>query len=209
MRTCLFALLLFIAACEPPVLFTEPQPLGQSPLDHFPKRWQGMYLLMDDSSLLEIGSRVMRRMDEWELRMPLSDLDSSTRTLGDTLLVTGDGVQVPVTVRGDSVFGTVSYTDTIFVIGGRHLLKRMSGSLFMNHSHNGSGWEVTRLSLSKGRLRFSEIKDPESLAVINEEVELPGDTISAPLVVTRKQFRRIMNRSGFILEKEYVRVRKR
>ena len=158
--------------------------------------------------MLEIGPRVVRTMNEWELRMPLIDLDSSTTMMGDTFRILEDGFQMPVSIRRDSVFGTVSFTDTLFALGEHQILKRMGGSLFMNESYNGSGWEVTRLSLSEGILRFSGIKDPESLAAIKDKVELPGDTISAPLVVTRKQFREIMNRGGFMLDKEYVRVRK-
>jgi hypothetical protein len=208
MRNCVLALMLVFAACEEPVRFAESQPIGQPQLERFPKRWQGTYALKEDSSLLEIGPKVIQLTNEWELRISMTDLDSSTRLTSDTVLVLGDGSRFPVSIRNDSVFGTLSYTDTLFAIGDRQVLKGMGGSLFLNSLDNAAGWEVTQVSLSKSRLRFSEITDPESLSAINEVLELPGDTLSTALVVSRKQFRGLIRRGGFAFSKEYVRVKK-
>ena len=207
MRYLLISLGLLFAACEEPVLFTEPQPAGTSPLDHFPKRWQGEYLLPEDSSRLEIGPRMVRALDEWDVRATISDLDSTVQLVGDTVLLLREGERMPVIVRGDSVFGTLHVIDTLFALGEVQVLKRMAGSLFMNRAHDARGWEVSRMTLSGGRLRIAEIRDPESMAALNEVMELPGDTLSAPLMVSRKQFRGVVKRGGFVLDKEYVRTR--
>ena len=97
----------------------------------------------------------------------------------------------------------------MFAIGDHGILKRMNGNLFLNRSDNGSSWEVTQLTLSGGRLRINKVRDPASLAAIKEVIELPGDTISTPLSITRKQFRGIIRHGGFQFSEEYIRIRNR
>lgn len=196
-----------LTACDEPVLFTEPQPQDKSSLAQFPERWQGSYLSEGDSSLLEIGPHIIRVLRDWTLRDPLSAMDGTVQLRGDTVIEFGPGITAPVTVRNDSIFGTLHITDSLFAIGDHGILKRMSGNLFLNRSDNGSSWEVTQLTLSGGRLRINKVRDPASLAAIKEVIELPGDTISAPLSITRKQFRGIIRHGGFQVSDEYIRVR--
>lgn len=209
MRPLLIALVLPFAACEEPVLFTQPQPVETSSLDHFPKRWQGEYLLLDDSSRLVIGQGTMIAMNEWDVRRSVPDLDSTEILIGDTLLTFGQGQSIPVFVRNDSVFGTIRLIDTLFTISEQQIVKRMAGSLIINRAHGSAGWEVSRMSLSSGKLRIAEIKDPGSLSALNEVLELPGDTISTALDVSRRQFRGVLSSGGFVLDKEYIRIGRR
>ena len=209
MRALLIALVLLFAACEEPVLFTRPQPVETASLDHFPKRWQGEYMLLEDSSRLVIGHRTMIAMNEWEIRRSVRDVDSTTFLIGDTLLAFGQGRSVPVFVRSDSVFGMIRLIDTLFTISDQQILKRMSGSLIINRAHGAAGWEVSRMTLSNGKLRIAEIKDPGSMSVLNEVLVLPGDTISTALELSRRQFRGVVSNGGFVLDKEYMRLRRR
>ena len=53
-----FCIVVFLMAslsgCEPPVTFTDPQPLDTENLTKFPKRLQGQYFNLDDNSILII-----------------------------------------------------------------------------------------------------------------------------------------------------------
>lgn len=193
-----------LAACEPPVTFTEPQPAGTDALDKFPGRIQGSYRSTDDNSVLSVTANGLYRIYDLDVKLHMNQLDSGVVLSGDTLI--SDNERTIVRREGDSLSYHFYSKDTLFEISDGNILKKFKGYFFLNTPYDKSSWAVKKLALSKGKLSISKISMKEDIAMLKEITESTQDTIPYKFAVTKKQFRKFVKRDGFsdmeVFEKE-------
>lgn len=206
--TCFFFLLLF--ACEPPVIFREPQPAGIEDETTFRTVYQGDYLCTGDSSVLKIREkdiyleRALFFVDDVDgvgFDSLLRQEEVMTDDEGPQLRYFLEGEPVPLenVLLTDEVFvGTLLIRDTLFSIGQDQRLRYYRGHLVLNHYRDDLNWEVALLSQEiNGDLRLSMAKLPEDLAKIEQitpvKKQLTGNGDEQLLLnPSRGEFRQLM-----------------
>jgi hypothetical protein len=206
--TSIFIILSSFFACEPPVTFDEPQPKDIKNLSKFPPRIQGNYLSLADSSVLQISALFVQRIHDFDQKIHVSQLDSNTQILGDTMFKLTNNSKEIIPREGDSIISHVHYIDTLFKINYDNVVRKFKGYYFLNKRYDKESWEVQKMELSKGKLIISSIsdtKDIESLKTITESSE---DTV-APynFTASKKQFKEFIRNNGFSDSETFVKLK--
>jgi hypothetical protein len=196
------------AACtdKPSVLFDQPQPPNGNNLDIIPKRLQGTYQSRKDSSMLSITDKLMIRLATLEFKVHKNKLDSGLVLRGDTLVDIKNNEKFPVKINGDSISAYSKYTDTLFDISKKNIIRKFKGYYFLNLPYD-KEWEVKKISLARGILTISSIAAKEDIDNLSEVKDTPADTLVHHVAPTRKQFRRFVKNEGFVEGEEFVKVR--
>ncbi len=187
-----------LLSCDPVVSFTEPQPLNMKNLSDFPRRIQGKYLSMEDSSTLIINNKLIQRIYDYEQKIHPSQLSADEKLSGDTLINQATNEKILVMFDGDSILYRLHYTDTIFLINYDNVVRKFKGYYFLNTRFGKNGWEVKKLQLSKGQLVVSSISgqsDIDNLKAIAETVQ--DTTLPYQFKATKKQFKKYIRNEGF------------
>ena len=81
----LSALAILFSACdEPAVTFSEPQPVNEKNLSRIPKKLQGLYLNLEDTSItLNISENTICKIYDADLKELKSELDSNLQLNGN------------------------------------------------------------------------------------------------------------------------------
>ena len=178
----LIALLLLatVCSCEPPIVFSEPQPTGQGKLDRFPTSYRGTYLCMSDTSLYTIAADIIFQEKTYVFEIDQQEIDTSTtyRRLGDTLFMESYDEYAVLKPLSDSLYqATYVALDTMFVIGTEGVLKKFRGHLILNQKLEEQKWGVWVLSRdNKGVISLLETALPEDIASL--EAITPVEDIS-------------------------------
>ncbi|MBL0074337.1 MAG: hypothetical protein IPP34_22095 [Bacteroidetes bacterium] len=147
-----FIILTSLLACEPPVTFNEPQPTDIDNLSKFPKRLQGQYLNLTDNSTLLVSDKLIQRIYDYDEKIHSSQLDSTSRLSGDTIvdLTTNEKT---VTMRdGDSLITHVHCIDTLFQIDYDNVVRKFKGYYFLNTRYDKTSWEVKKFNCKEDNL---------------------------------------------------------
>jgi hypothetical protein len=200
-----FLLLISLVACEEPVTFTDPQPVGTNDLSKFPKRLQGSYISLADNSTLIIHDDFIQRVYDFDYKIHLHQLDSTARLSGDTLINMKTDEKVFVKKENDSLVFHIHSEDTIFQINPVSILRKLKGYYFLNTQY-GKGWEVQKIQLAKGQLVISSVSTKQDIENLNEIIEKPQDTIPPyQYTLTKKQFKEFVQNDGFSEGETFVR----
>ncbi|MBK8873826.1 MAG: hypothetical protein IPN13_07850 [Bacteroidetes bacterium] len=201
-----FIILTSLFACEPPVTFNEPQPTDIANLSKFPKRLQGQYLNLTDNSTLLVSDKLIQRIYDYDEKIHSSQLDSTSRLSGDTIvdLTTNEKT---VTMRdGDSLITHVHCIDTLFQIDYDNVVRKFKGYYFLNTRYDKTGWEVKKIQLQRGQLVISGISTTEDIENLKEITETTTDTIPPyKFKATKKQFKEFIKNEGFSDSETFVR----
>lgn len=202
-------LLCVIAACEPPLIFTEPQPAGTDSLLKFPGRLQGSYLSQEDGSVVLISDELILKTYDVNEKVHLNQLDSTELLSGDTLIHTKTKEKELIQREGDSLVIHIHYADTLFHIGDEQVLRKLKGYYFLNKRYNGQSWEVKKVQLTKGILTIGSTTSSD-LEDLKEVTETPADTI-APYTATisKHQFKKFVRHGGFGDTETFVKQKSR
>jgi hypothetical protein len=201
-------LLASLIACEEPVMFTEPQPAGTNDLSKFPKRLQGSYVSLADNSTLIINNDVIQRIYDFDYKIHLNQLDSTSKLFGNTLINLKTGEKIFVKKDGDSLVNHIHSEDTIFQINPATALRKLKGYYFIN-TQSGKGWEVQKIQLSKGQLIISSVSTKLDIENLNAIVEKPEDTVPPyQYTLTKKQFKEFVKNEGFSEGETFIRQKK-
>ena len=75
MRNLVFLILTMVLfACDPTVVFMEPQPEGKSDLKSFPAKYRGTYMELEDSSIFIITGSIILEKYEEDLAGPIGEI---------------------------------------------------------------------------------------------------------------------------------------
>jgi hypothetical protein len=195
-------------ACDPPVTFNEPQPVDTDNLSKFPKRLQGKYLSLSDSSFLVVNEKFIQRIYDLDQMMHTNQLDSNSQLSGDTLINLVNNSKEVVKRNGDSIITHVHYIDTLFQINYDNVVRKFKGYYFLNKRYDKESWEVQKMKLSKGKLMISSISDKNDIESLKTITESSEDTV-APynFTASKKQFKEFLKNNGFSDSETFVKLK--
>ena len=195
-------------ACDPPVTFNEPQPVDTDNLSKFPKRLQGKYLSLSDSSFLVVNEKFIQRIYDLDQMMHTNQLDSNSQLSGDTLINLVNNSKEVVKRNGDSIITHVHYIDTLFQINYDNVVRKLKGYYFLNKRYDKESWEVQKMKLSKGKLMISSISDKNDIESLKTITESSEDTV-APynFTASKKQFKEFLKNNGFSDSETFVKLK--
>lgn len=195
-------------SCQPAVTFDKPQPENVKSLTSFPERLQGKYLSADQASILTISDKLITRNYDFYLEQHTDSLGSSYKLLGDTLFDIEKGTKEKIAVNGDAIIQHAHWTDTLFKISERNILKKFKGHYFLNIQYRQNAWEVKKLSLKNGLITISSISEKNDIQKLRDIQRTSADTVSTQFVLTRKQFKRFVKSEGFSDQEIFTRMPK-
>lgn len=180
-----FFLLAFIAcigACETPLYFEEPQPFGSKNKKKFKRNFQGSYLSLADSSILEI--RPTEIVQHWNVMVKIhkNEIDS-TEEIGledGQLNFIGNRIFKVLDETKDSLLMQLNWDQTLFKVSEKQLLRYYKGRYFLNYKVPGGLWELKIMQFNKegiliiekafgGMKNIQEIKESTAIAEIKND----------------------------------------
>jgi Holliday junction resolvase len=205
--------LLLAASCgtgefseTPSVVFGEPQPAGVDNEPGFPSRLQGKFRSLSDGNVLDISNKFILSTTTLDEKIRISELDSNLQLRGDTVLDLKNGEKTKVLVQGDSIHRSFSFTDTVFRMNYDNVLRKFRGHYFLNTRYEGENWDVKKLSLEKGKLLVSSIREKEEIESLQAITESAADTnFPKKFNLSKKQFREFLGKDGFRKQSVYIR----
>jgi len=213
-------------ACErkkaiPLATFTKPQPANTESLSKFPKRLQGRYLSLEDSSVITINDKLIQRIYDLENKLLIhpNQLDSTAQIRGDTLVFVDIDEKIMkmkiIKHVGDSLLIRHHRIDTLtlFKIGRGDILKKFKGFFFLNTRYDDTSWAVEKVQLAKGVLVVSSILTEADIKKLEEITET--ETITAQqdtlatvypqkFTTTKKQFKTFVKNEGFSSSETFI-----
>jgi hypothetical protein len=213
-KTLLLILATVMSACDPTVVFTEPQPQGRQDLRVFPARFRGTYMERDDSAIyLLTTERILQKYEEY-LNEPEEEIlkEEDVELSGNNLVIKDMNMAFPVTRRNDSVFGKIVIYDTIFDIQGEGKLRKLGKNYFMNLPSD-SLWVVFKLVFDRsGRVYLCDVDRDRELELfrqhcrVDEETDQEGKPVKYLLSPTAGELKKILKSGSFTDTTEYIRI---
>ena len=163
-------LLMLIIGCQSPVLFTEPQPKGESELSMIPTEYQGIYWCEIDSIALIVDEKLIIKQKEYESVIPIDEMGlNPTLTFQNHRLFSNEMNQsFPAKIVGDNIVSRITIRDTLYSKTTGQILKFYKGHLILNNPLDNIVWDVAIMSLKQHDvLSFSRANMPDNL----EELE--------------------------------------
>lgn len=154
-------------SCEPPVVFSEPQPKGIDALTSIPEHFQGSYWCDKDSVSLYVNKNLIYKSKLFDLELTKQDIDDTedVRFENGQLFLDGSNESFPAIEKNETVFSTINLKDTIFSNQmPKNVLKLFKGYLVLNNEISDNHWEVKIITLKPtGFIAISKVNYPESL----------------------------------------------
>lgn len=201
--------LLSLFSCEPPVVFTEPQPKGIEALEDFPESFRGQYLCESDTSLLKVGERLIYQETSYDVELSREEIDTTAayQLKGDSLFIDDFEGYATLETLNDSIYrATYVSQDTLFVIGEEGVLKKYRGYLVLNTKLDEQKWGAWVLKREKsGRITMFETTLPEQIADLEaitpvEDITEEGGRTQYRITPDRRAFRKLLKRGTGIFE---------
>jgi hypothetical protein len=193
----IFIAIVTLTACGPIATFNEPQPPGTACLSTFPKRIQGQYLSQENNSILKITDILICRIFDFDQKVNINQLDSSTILSGDTLIDINTKEKTIIKIVGDTLVNHIHSIDTLFQLESKNILKKFKGYYFINTFYGKNSWGVKKIKLTKGQLTISSISAKQDIEQLKEITENSQDTVSYKFSPTKKQFKKFIKNGGF------------
>ncbi|OFX22180.1 MAG: hypothetical protein A2033_14490 [Bacteroidetes bacterium GWA2_31_9] len=199
-------LFFFLIACEPPVLFNEPQPSETKSLLKFPRHLIGNYLSFSDNSVLKITEKTIVRIYNLEYNLCINELDKNLIIKGDSLININTNKGSVLTKNGDSLIVKIQSIDTLFKINNNNVLKKFKGYYFISTLVTSNSWEVKKIMLSQGQLTISSITNNIEIDDLMPIKESRLDSIPPyKFNPTKKQFKEFVKSDGFCDNEIFIR----
>jgi hypothetical protein len=208
MKLLAFFVLMSFAACTV-VTFDEPQPVDIDNLAKLPKRIQGQYISLADSSTLCVSDKMIRRIYDFEYRILARDLDSNYKFVGDTIININTDEKEMAKKVGDTLVVRIHSVDTLFELNYDNVVRKYKGYYFINTRCGKGSWEVKKIELLKGRLQISSISTKQDVENLKAIAESTQDTVAPyQFSVTKKQFKEFIRNGGFSDNEIFVKQKK-
>ncbi len=207
-------LLISVYACDPTVVFTEPQPEGKKDLMNFPAGSMGAYLELDDSSVYIIESKKILEKHEEVLANSVEEViqDDDVELTGDQLVMKDLNYSVPVIRRNDSVFGRIVLYDTVFSIPRGDRLRKLGRNYFLSLQRD-SLWMVLKLTFdNSGRAYLCDIDYENEMDLIGQYCKMEvktdeeGNPVKYILSPSTKELKKLLKLEAFSDTTEYIRI---
>lgn len=161
--------IIIINACQPPVVFSEPQPAGKKQLVTIPRQYQGIYWCETDSVTLIINKNTIYKKVEFETTLSKSDVNSNSDLFFENgrLFSKEMNQSFPAQLKNDSIVSQLVLKDTLFNISEKQIAKQFKGHLIINKQLEDRSWEVKVVSLKqKHILTIAKAEIPENFQLL-------------------------------------------
>lgn len=191
--------------------FLEPQPTNTKNIKTFPKKICGDFSSKDDENLT-ISRHMIVQWGIENIGLSQAEIDTNTNLYikNDTLYNIEDENKTQIEIRGDSVFGLVNWSDTVFFLSNKHIARKCAGFYILNEYTKDSVWKVVRLKYSKiGEIEFALINKKKEINNIKTHtkllnIEMKNDTIiNYNLKPTKKEFIEMLSSDKIFTDKVY------
>lgn len=166
------SLVLFLASCQPNVLFQESVPPGVDAIDRVPTNFQGVFMCESDSSRIYADQFVVYNES---YRMFVTTIDKVHETencsiVAGGLYLPGRKECIPFEYVGeDSIQAKVYSIDTLFSFQDNEVMKLYKGRLFMNYKNNLNEWVTYMISpMADGSMKWEIIDVPDKIRKVEE-----------------------------------------
>jgi len=218
-------LLLLLAGCgvDSEILFSEPQPENAKDISKFPKRLQGSFISLDDSSMLMINDSLINRIVNLNFKVHRAEYDSLAK-LYESDNATFMNMAKVVKQTEDSVDVQINYTDIVFLLdnkndpnkentyssvaNGQVVLRKLKGHYFINdYDSVKNGWHVKLIDLKKDKLSLIKLTSLEQIKNLTQVEENENSTDPTQNVtITKKEWRNYLTNNGLNGVENFVRI---
>ena len=210
----IFIVSILVVGCGPDISFTEPQPSEVQVTNKFKNKFKGMYLCLEDSSILHIEKTSIIQRWHIEVETQKDSIVDIKSGIGN-FQYDSDLEDLVITSNEDSTQFVIDYAKVLFDISSNHVLKYDKGIYFLNTENKDSSWEVEIvhfnengvLLLKELNLNTEDLEKLKSLTAVVEERDVDGDVIEYKLQPTRKELKEIMKSGLFETGEEFVKIR--
>lgn len=154
-------------SCEPPVVFSEPQPKDVNAITLIPEHFQGKYWCNNDSVSLYIDKNLIYKSKMFDITLTQQEINDAeeVRLENGQLFLKGINESFPTIKKNEIIFSTINLKDTIYASQlPENVLKLFKGHLVLNNKISDKHWEVKILSLNpEGSVSISKVNYPENL----------------------------------------------
>jgi hypothetical protein len=207
----LFCLFTGLFSCEPPIVFSEPQPPGAGKLEQFPESIRGQYVCLSDTSLFIVTSDLIFQEKTYMMELSKNEIAATPEFLlsGDSLFFTDDIADDFALVEplNDTLYrATWVARDTFFGIGPDGVLKKFRGHLILNTKLDDEKWGVWILDRDRyGVITLAETALPEDLDALKaitpvEDITVEGGRTQYRIAPSRSAFRKLLRKETTIFE---------
>jgi hypothetical protein len=195
---------------EDHVTFITPQPLGSDDLKTFPRKFEGTYRSLTDSSLLVISKHQLISQTTGSFKNTIDQLDSADRaqviTWGDTILTIPEEPGSYYIIFGDSIELHINGVDSLFDIQKGDVLRKFKGYFFANIRHSDDSWNTMKITPTRQGLIVSRISYADEIDGLKELTVVKDDSVIHSYNPSRKQMKLFIRQEGFKTEEHYVRI---
>lgn len=153
--------------CEPPVVFSEPQPKGIEGLKLIPEHFQGTYWCDNDSVSMRIDNNLIYKSKMFDVTLTQQEINDieDVRLENGRLFLKDANESFPTIEKNGTIYSTIHLRDTLFSNQmSEHVLKYFKGHLVLNNQINDTLWDVKIISLKpEGSLSISKVNYPDNL----------------------------------------------
>ncbi len=211
-------LFLSLTSCVQDLNFEEPQPSGDKNESKFKNKFQGVYLCLEDSSILTIER--VNIVQQWHITANITKTQIDTTDeieLKNGLLYTvNDAEPFHVIFSGDTAELSYDYDKTIFELGDNQLLRYFKGMYFLNFKESENLWSVKTLTFDKeGILSINriyggeqEIQRIKEMTTVEEITDKQGKVVDYKVKPTKKELKEILNSDLFKEGKNFQKIKK-
>lgn len=193
-------LFLFFNSCKKSeVSFEETQPQNIKEQNVLPNKLIGTYYNSENKTELNISKYFIVKHITLEDTFKITELNKNEVIKNDSLLNIETKGKYQIKKINDTLFTNYIYSDTIFNLKQKDILKKFKGHYFLNKLIKSDGlWEVKKLTLTNGTLKISGIETEEEINLLESITETKRDTIK-PFTIkpTKKQFKEFIKKNGF------------
>lgn len=197
---------LFYSCKEPIVSFEVAQPENVKQQSKFSRNIIGTYYNIESNTELIIRENYILKKMKIEDTLKISELNKSEIIKNDTLYKLNTKEKYKIIKINDSLFTDYVFSDTIFNLKNKNILKKYKGYYFLNKEIEKTGfWEVEKLSLTNGVLKINGIETENEINLLESITETKRDTLKLFSVKpTKKQFKKFIKNNGFTKGEIYL-----
>lgn len=211
----LLLLLVLIYSCGEKVSFEEPQPAHVTALNEIPQKYWGTYFDDEDSTMVKIDASTIIEIYTYELSEPFEEIFGEIDESDEAKIISQtdeeitveliDGEQQTLSIKNDSIFGTIKVPEGLFALDQQDIVKHYKNHDYFSVLNRDGDYYLRKVSFEGDTLIISKIK--KVLDVKNlTSIEKMSDGAGKGLKPTKRQFKKI-TQSSFKIDKKLRRIK--
>lgn len=199
-------------ACEDCMTFyfENAQPNKDFELDHFPKKFRGLFINTDSTFIRIEEDRILEEyFRKFKIhKLALDSLKTECDIVDGKLISKDTKDQYDILTKGDSIELIQKHIDTLFRFSFYEKAKRIDGQLILSRKDS-IFWNVQFVSLDKNKLKFKNLYELKDLKKLDSVTKIKGkklDSISYLMKPARSEFKKILKIKDLGFDQDFKRI---